>query len=355
MIQSTPVPTHAIPGPTAGPDQMLAILLAGDGAWPVAGRMIESVLRGGADDPAQPTARWTINRFDPANGSDPFECASFGCTPVLVMTGERGEPAEGAGAFDADAAQRLLAALPQRGWAVLNGDVPRLRRWAAACAARTVWVGRNLGCEIAATGVHCRCGELKFQVLNRSMHVPTWGRHHLPAALAAVAVGRIAGLTNDWIAAGLARSEPPAEALPIVRLGEGTLIHEPLGRGPAATRASLELLREYPAPGRKIVWWMDNETEKGDAPRQVGCEVVTVAGADLLIACGRSASEVVAGASDAGMPSGKRRACVDWEESIAWLRATLAPGDVVLANGPSRAAVERVVHRFGETIDQTSA
>ena len=79
-----------------------------------------------------------------------------------------------------------------------------------------------------------------------------------------------------------------------------------------AMRAALELLRDFDAPGRRIVVCGDMR-ELGDEAarlhRKLGDEIVSLCGADVLLACGVHAQDVVAGARAAGMPASR---------AIAW-------------------------------------
>ncbi len=85
--------------------------------------------------------------------------------------------------------------LPEHGWAVLNGDEPRLGDWADRVKSQVLLVGRGSHCDLKATEVRSGQGELKFVVDGTQCTVPIWGRHALHAALAAFAVGRIMGLS----------------------------------------------------------------------------------------------------------------------------------------------------------------
>ncbi len=240
----------------------------------------------------------------------------------------------------------LLDALPADGWAVLSGDDRRLRRIAGRSRAKIVWVGRALDCDVVATRVNSRHGCLSFQVDEQLFEVPVWGRHHLAGALAAVAVGRIFGLSMADIAAGLAGFESPPNRCEVSHWHGATIINDAYNASPTAMRAALELLRDFDAPGRRIVVCGDMR-ELGSASsefhRQLGTEVVTLCGADLLMACGEHAAEVAAGAFQAGMPAARIVACRSPEETLPHLGGALAPGDVVLIKGSRMLAMERLV------------
>jgi UDP-N-acetylmuramoyl-tripeptide--D-alanyl-D-alanine ligase len=148
------------------------------------------------------------------------------------------------------------------------------------------------------------------------------------------------------ISAGLARFEPAPMRCEITEIAGTTIINDSYNASPTAMRAALELLRDFDAPGRRIVVCGDMR-ELGDAAeslhRQLGDEVVTVCGADLLLACGDHAQDVVSGACRAGMPESQTNTYNRPEETLPFLGQSLAPGDVVLIKGSRSMAMERLV------------
>jgi len=164
--------------------------------------------------------------------------------------------------------------------------------------------------------------------------------------LAAIAVGRIFGIPDAEIARGLADFEPPPMRCQITQAGGATIINDTYNASPVAMRAALELLRDFDAPGRRIVICGDMR-ELGEAAgslhRNLGDQIVTLCGADLLVACGEHAQEVVAGAFAAGMPRARALACRDPEEVLSHCENALRPGDVVLVKGSRALAMERLV------------
>lgn len=96
-----------------------------------------------------------------------------------------------------------------------------------------------------ATDVRSHDGQLRFSVDGHAFRVPVWGRHHLTAALAAVAVGRISGMTLEEIAAGLVNFEPLPQHCRVNRAGGATIIDDTYSASPTAMRAALELLRDF--------------------------------------------------------------------------------------------------------------
>jgi len=247
----------------------------------------------------------------------------------------------------AHAKTELLRALPEDGLAVLNGDDEQLRRLAGRSQARIVWVGRGADNQVVATDVNSADGQLSFTVDTTRFTVGVWGRHHLTGALAAVAVGREFGLSLAEIRDALAGFEPPPMRCQVLALdGSRRLINDAYNASPTAMRAALELLGEVPTPGRRIVVCGDMRELGRDAPRlhrQLGDDVVTLSGADVLLACGEHAREVVDGANAAGMPRSAAIVCQNTDEAGPRLAQLVGEGDVILLKGSRAMALETLV------------
>lgn len=240
----------------------------------------------------------------------------------------------------------LLAALPAGGLAVLNGDDPILRRMARELNTEVVWFGKQADCQVVATDIHSGNGRLGLTIEQTRFDVPVWGRHHLTCVLAAVAVGRTWGRSLDEIAAALADFQAPPMRCQVLDIHGTKVINDCYNASPTSMRAALDLLREFNAPGQRIVVCGDMR-ELGDDEaqwhRELGTEVVTRCGADLLVACGERAKEVVDAARRSGMPDERTLACHDALEAAPRLREWMHEGDVVLVKGSRAIAMERLI------------
>lgn len=267
---------------------------------------------------------------------------------VGVITGVGEAHLGGFGSREAILAAKseLIECLPAGGVAVLNGDDWRLRRLANWPDRRILWVGRGLDNDIVATRIRSSGGQLEFFVGTQPMRIPVWGRHHVIGVLAAMAVAREFGLSDAETAAALVDFHCPPMRCEVTNVRGAALINDAYNSNPTAMRAALELLRDFDSPGQRIVVCGDMRElgrESIKLHRTLGDEVVTLCGADVLVACGEFADEVVAGAQAAGMAAARTIVCRQPEDAGRHVSRLLAAGDVVLVKGSRATAMDRCV------------
>jgi UDP-N-acetylmuramoyl-tripeptide--D-alanyl-D-alanine ligase len=305
--------------------------------------------------------------------SRPGEIAALAelCRPrvgLITQTGEAHLAGFGNRGNIARAKAELLATLPNDGHAVL-GDDPWLRSIAADCPVDITWVGVGSQCDVQAVDISSARGRLCFRVALSDAPlsadaaqvrfcVPVWGRHHLTAALAAVAVGRLLGFELLEMADALADYHPMPMRCEVLESRGATIVNDCYNSNPTAMCAALELLREFDATGRRIVVCGD----MGDLGEQslaihwqLGKQIVETGGAEVLIACGQFARHVVAGAKAAGMSRSRAIPCETVDDALPYLGQVMLPGDVVLIKGSRMMAMERIIEALERYPQRRSA
>src|SRR4029079_12010296 len=99
----------------------------------------------------------------------------------------------------AETKSELIDAIPQDGWAILNGDDPRVRAMSERSRGRVLFFGLGPGNDVRASDVESRALEgtsfwLHLGEESNRVRVPLVGGHAVELALAAIAVGHVAGM-----------------------------------------------------------------------------------------------------------------------------------------------------------------
>jgi UDP-N-acetylmuramoyl-tripeptide--D-alanyl-D-alanine ligase len=241
---------------------------------------------------------------------------------------------------------RLQTLVKSGAAAIINGDDCHLRR-AAHGGRHVILIGRGSDAHIVAERVESSNGMLRFSVAGQQYRVAAHARHHLTAALAAIAVGRQCGLSDLEIAEGLASYQSPAPVWQVSQADDVTIIDDTRHRHPAATIAAMDLLNQFGSPGRRIV--LCGDLAEGDIDSQsrsmLGEQAVTRAGADLLIAGGSGAEEVVSAANRAGMPRTKSVAHRTLSEAGHEAALRIRPGDALLMTGQTLSTMQHTLQK----------
>jgi len=273
----------------------------------------------------------------------------------------------------AEAKAELLAALPSSGHAVLADD-SWLRVLSSRCAAPITWIGTGPQCNLRAVNIECKRGRLEFHVAHGEVaapaagsrgsrepvrfSIPVWGRHHINAALASVAVGRMMGFDLEEIAAALTNYQSVPMRCEVTEIRGATIINDTYNSNPTAMRAALELLRDFDAAGRRIVVCGDMAelgTQSIALHWQMGKDIVQIGGAELVIACGQFARHVTAGARSTGLIRARAVPCDTLEDAMPYVGQAVLPGDIVLVKGSRVMAMERLIEALKQYPQRKSA
>ena len=247
--------------------------------------------------------------------------------------------------------------LADDGWAVLPGDDPEARLFAETLHCFVMWVGRGAHNDVIAENIVSGGGHLSFVVDGLKFELPVWGRHHLTPALAAIATGRLFGLSDSNIRSGLAAYRPPAASCEVVRTAHWTIVNDGGSNSPDAMAAAFRLLYDMQPQGRRVLVCAPPDDRKSAISwsRSVGASAVTTCGADLLAACGPNAVELVRAAQGAGMPRQNTMCCDTPEEVSELLKTRLAEGDVVLVKGDRCSGVSSIAETLRRNDDPSTS
>jgi UDP-N-acetylmuramoyl-tripeptide--D-alanyl-D-alanine ligase len=261
---------------------------------------------------------------------------------------------ERAGSLDAieRAKAELVEALPEDGTAVLNADDERVRLFGSRTRASVIRYGFAADADVTADRVVARgLRGMTFDLVARApqrtrfaVEIAALGRHSVQNALAAAAVGLLAGIPDEAIAAGLATGWASASAHrgAIVEAPGLTILDDTYNASPPAVLAALEVLASL--PGRPVAV-LGEMLELGDAHAASHRVVGEAAGRGVteLVVVGDGARGIADGAVAAGLVASHVHRVSDRAAAIEVLRAILRPGDAVLVKASRGAALESIV------------
>lgn len=249
----------------------------------------------------------------------------------------------------AKAKSELVQALPEDGVAVLNHDDPYVQAMADLCRGKVMSYGITNNAAIRGSRVVCNEKGLRFvcrcfdQVMD--IHLPVIGQHNVYNALAAIAVGRILGLSEHQLQKGLADYHGMPMRQELLHIGEYTFINDAYNANPASMSESLKALSLL-TRGRKIAVlggmlelgsWAEKEHEK------IGEEAAAL-GIDALITMGDLAAHIARAAKEHGLTAAYVTA--NHDEAAARLKEIIQPGDTVLLKGSRGFAMEKILPYF---------
>jgi UDP-N-acetylmuramoyl-tripeptide--D-alanyl-D-alanine ligase len=275
------------------------------------------------------------------------ELAGIAGPDIGVVTNVGYAHAEFLDALDGVAAAKreLIEALPAGGVAVLNADDPRVRRFRATHAGRTMTFGFAEDADVRAEAFgEGAAGFTRFRASGVDFETTLMGRHGVMNLLAAIAVARVFDIAPE-------RLRDAVRSFPAGRMrGERTqhrgveIWNDCYNSNPEAAQSMIDALRAAPARRRFAV--LGEMLELGRASEELHRTVGRHAaenGVDLLIGVSGQARAMVDEAVRAGMPPEAARFFEDAGEAGDFLRTATRPGDAVLFKGSRGVGVERAL------------
>ena len=242
----------------------------------------------------------------------------------------------------------ILEGMTPEGKVLLNGDNDMLWNWRNKADRPVCYFGeKNAECNLRALSAEQKEDGLYYQVAidgyQMQIFLPLEGEHYICDSLAAVGVGLALGITPENIRKALAGFQNMEGRQQIFVAKGCTIIKDCYNAGPESMAAALKVLGRR--GGRRIAV-LGDMLELGDhslqAHHQVG--VAAAANADVVLAYGPFAPQVVQGARDAGFDGA--RAFSQREEMARVLRELTRKGDVLLFKGSHGMHMELVLDMF---------
>ncbi len=252
----------------------------------------------------------------------------------------------------ARAKAELPAALPRQGLAVLNADDRRVAAMDRQTAARVITFGLGDAADVRATeieslGIHGTTFVMNAPWGTRRIVSGTPGRHLVPHALAAAAVGQHFEVPLDEVAAALEQGSHAEHRMAIGEsAGGATIVDDTYNASPVSVAAALDFLGETPVQlGRRRLAILGDMLELGPDEERLHREIGTKAAhlVDGLLAVGERGRWI----ADAARSEGLANIAIadDASDALDQLQRTLAPGpgDLLLVKASRGIGLETVV------------
>jgi UDP-N-acetylmuramoyl-tripeptide--D-alanyl-D-alanine ligase len=183
------------------------------------------------------------------------------------------------------------------------------------------------------------------------IHLPVLGLHHVKNGVAAAAVAWALSLPPKTIGDALAEFYPVDKRMEIVNLPDDIhLINDTYNANPGSMAAALQTLMQVKQEGRGFAV-LGDMLEMGEESAALHYQIGSLAakeGVYHLIAMGEQASQLLAGAAEAGMVSNRLTQASDHQEIAFQVHRLLAAGDWVLIKGSRGMRMEKVVEALME-------
>ena len=266
---------------------------------------------------------------------------------------------EGLGGLDSIqlAKGALFAGMAPTGTIVVNRDDPRILKEAAGFSGRQVgFSAKGDPAEVSLERVLAVDGQgsrflLRLPEETLEIHLPVLGLHHLKNAIAAAAVAWALNLPARTIPAALSNFQAIDKRMVVLTLPGGIhLVNDTYNANPGSMAAALQTLMQVKRQGRAFAVLgdiLEMGGESGFLHRQVG-RIAAEEGVDRLLAMGKQASHLLAGAAEGGMAKDQLSQAATHEEIAAQVHGLLAAGDWVLVKGSRGMRMEKVVEALIE-------
>ena len=250
----------------------------------------------------------------------------------------------------AKAKSEILEDLPSDGFAVLNGDLPRVRAMEKKLHTGVSWFGFTEADDVRAENVEITADGSRFICKtadgSAEFFIPQIGEHNVMNALSAIAVGRHFGVQLNNIKTALQGTVLTGSRQELLHFGSYTVINDAYNASPAsmeAAFATLARLKQSAQPPCRTIAVVADMLELGDtaaeAHQRVGRRAAK-AKTDILVGYGEETKATVDAAAAEGVPAFH---FADRQGAAKKLTEILQPGDIELLKGSHSMQVSRII------------
>ena len=251
----------------------------------------------------------------------------------------------------AKAKSEILNHLKESGFAVLNGEDLWIQNIGGEFKGKSYFYGFDSNCDLWAEDIKSNAdGGQTFKVhfgrRTQGFMLPLLGKHNVLNSLAAIMIGLQLGMEPELIARGLANLKLSSMRLEILEGEKFKIINDAYNANPASVKASIGILKDLGQNSSRTIAVLGDMYELGDRTveghKEVGRKVAEE-GINVLIGVGELASNIVAGAREAGFSDSNLFYCESKDEAAKVLDKIGHFGDVILIKGSRGMKMEELI------------
>ena len=238
----------------------------------------------------------------------------------------------------------ILEHMDQGARLILNADDEYLRKIKAS--QKVTWFGFDKEADFRADKINLEPDGISFRLNGKwDISLGVLGRHNVYNALAAIACAWDFGISIDDIKDALKEFKVPNMRMEVKRFGDIKIINDTYNANPQSMKQAIEALRDMVTDGRKILIagdMLELGTFSGRFHHLVGKQAAE-SGFDLIVAVGKLAEYISAGAQEAGMSERKIKLCAVTKEARKKVATLIKKGDTILVKGSRAMRMEEIV------------
>lgn len=291
-----------------------------------------------------PDDEWAVVEMGTNQPGEIAPLAAIARPAIGILTNVAASHLEGLGSLEAVLEEKmaLARALGPGDLLVYGGDQAILREAVEGLPCRTLSYGLEPGNDLRPESWSLdEDGRGSFVLDGRTYRLRLAGRHNVVNALAAVAVGREAGIEPGRIAIGLAEPDALPMRMQLERWGDVVALVDCYNANPESVVSAAATLSSLGGARRRIAV-LGEMLELGERSAELHEAVGRgLAGdVDLVVAVGEGAAPIADGAEAVGLAC---RRFADRGGAIAWLAGEVDAGDAILFKASRGAELETVV------------